>query len=213
MHVMQSWGLYVYCLPAYCLDRLRWNCGTMHIALYQRHFVPCLLPSLPPQLSPLSWMIKQGERSHIQILGKHLKAKNEEKTAIMKEIIEGINMNLWRWWTLHTNSIWKRGSTETEAYQRHLCFNPIVFLRLLATKHPSTWRIARILWWVFHKIVKLLVLTQNFHKIFPKSVHLHKDFGNKFELRYIQQGSFSKSPFILGSRAYNHPISRQLNFE
>jgi hypothetical protein len=39
-------------------------------------------------------MIKQGERSHIQILGKHLKAKNEEKTAIMKEIIEGINMNL-----------------------------------------------------------------------------------------------------------------------
>jgi hypothetical protein len=96
-------------------------------------------------------------------LGKHrLKAKNEEKTAIMQEIIKGINMNLWRWWTLHTNSIWKRGSTETEAYQRHLCFNPIVFLCLLATKHPSTWRIARILRWVFHKIVKLLVLTQNF---------------------------------------------------
>jgi hypothetical protein len=40
-------------------------------------------------------MIKQGERSHIQILGKHrLKAKNEEKTAIMQEIIKGINMNL-----------------------------------------------------------------------------------------------------------------------
>ncbi len=51
-------------------------------------------------------------------------------------------MNLWRWWTLHTNSIWKRGSTKTEAYQRHLCFNPIVFLCLLATKHPSTWKIA-----------------------------------------------------------------------
>ncbi len=206
---MWFWGLCVCSLPAYCLDRLGWNCGTMHIAHYQRHFVPCLLPWLPPQLSPLSWIIKQGERSQIQILGKHQKQKMKKKTAIIQEIIKGINMNLWRWWTLHTNSIWKRGSTETEAYQRHLCFNPIVFLCLLATKHPSTWRIARILLWVFHKIVNCWYL----HKILSKSVHLHKDFGNKFELRYIQQGSFSKSPFFLGSGAYNHPVSRQLNFE
>jgi hypothetical protein len=39
-------------------------------------------------------MINQGERSHIKILGKHQKQKNEEKTAIMRERIKGINMNL-----------------------------------------------------------------------------------------------------------------------